>query len=73
MQPWDRVLALPQGRENTIHNIIFELFHRYWNLHQVGKVNYAPHKLADPRPIGTRRLMMLISTYLTTNQSEECP
>ena len=54
MQPWDRVLALPQGRENTIHNIIFELFHRYWSLHQVGKVNYAPHKHAYPRPIGTR-------------------
>ena len=27
----------------------------------------------DPRPVGTRRLMMLTSTYLTTNQSEECP
>ena len=26
-----------------------------------------------PRPLGTRRLMMLTPTYLTTNQSEECP
>ena len=27
----------------------------------------------DPRPVGTRRLMLLTPDDLTTNQSEECP
>ena len=64
MQPWGKVLDPPQGEQ------IFELFGRYWNAHQVG---YAAHKQADSRPVGTGGLMMLTSTYLTTNQSEECP
>ena len=34
---------------------------------------YAAHKHVDPRPVGTRKWMMLTPTYLTTNQSEECP
>ena len=58
-------------------NNIFELFCRYWNPFQVGEVNnewwYAAHKHVDPRPVGTWRLMMLTSTYLTTSPSEECP
>ena len=33
----------------------------------------ADHKHVDPRPVRTRRLMMLTPDYLTTNQSEECP
>ena len=32
---------------------------------------YFPH--VAPRPTGTRRLMMLTPSYLTTNQSEERP
>ena len=31
------------------------------------------HKHKDPRLAGTRKLMMLTSSYLTTNQSEESP
>ena len=33
----------------------------------------ATHKHAHPRLVGARRLMMLIPTYITTDQSEECP
>jgi len=31
------------------------------------------HKHVDPRLAGNRKLMMLTTDYLTTNQSEECP
>ena len=34
---------------------------------------YAAYKHVDPRPVGTRRLVMLTPDYLTTNQSEVCP
>ena len=34
---------------------------------------YAAHKYVDPRTVGTRRLMVLTPTYLTTNHSEQCP
>ena len=55
---------------------IFELFYRYWNALQVGEVKngiLTAQKHIDPRPVGTWRLMMLTLTYLTTNQSEQCP
>ena len=39
----------------------------------MGEVNSVAHKHGDPRLVGTSRLMMLTLTYLTTNQSEECP
>ena len=62
----------PGSPPTDTHNNIFELFCRYWNPLQVGRVNnywwYASHKHVDPRPVGTWRLMMLTSTYLTTNQ-----
>ena len=34
---------------------------------------HADHLHVDPRPVGTRRLMMLTPDDLTANQSEECP
>ena len=34
---------------------------------------YAAHQHVDFRPVGTRRLMMLSPTNLTTNPSEKCP
>ena len=34
---------------------------------------HADHPHGDPRLVGTRRLMMLTPSYLTTNQSEERP
>lgn len=41
---------------------------------QVKEVNYICWSLArDPRLFGTRKLMMLTPSYLTTSQSEECP
>ena len=53
--------------------ISFELFCRYWNPYQVEEVKMnADHKHVDSRPVETRRLIMLIPNYLTTNQSEEC-
>ena len=52
----------------------FELFCRYWNPQPGGRSYlYAAHRHVDPRPIGTRRLMMLTPDYLPTNQSEKCP
>ena len=30
-------------------------------------------EITDPRPVGTKRLMMLTPDYLTSNPSEECP
>ena len=30
-------------------------------------------EIIDPRPVGTKRLMMLTPDYLTSNPSEECP
>ena len=40
----------------------------------VGEVNsMLPTSTVDPRQVGTRRLMMLTPTYLSTNQSEEHP
>lgn len=68
VQPWDRVLVLPQ----EIYIIVFLSISQILEPPPGGKSYYAPHKHADPRPIGTRRLMMLIPTDLT-NQSEECP
>ena len=63
----------PGSPSRDTHNDTFELFCRYWNSHQVEKVLYGAHKHVDPRPVGTRRLVMLASTHLTTNPSEECP
>ena len=60
-----------------IHNNILEVFCRYRNLLYVWEVNdwwcYAVHKHAEPTPGGCWMLMMLTSTFLTTNRSEECP
>ena len=68
--------GLGSPSRNTYSNI-FELFCRYWNPHQMEEVNCswrnAVHKQVDPRPFGTRRLMLWISTYFTVNQSEGCP
>ena len=66
-QPWDRAWVPSRDtRSNT-----FELLCRCWNPHRVGEVNCCPQ--AQPRPVGTRSLMMLTLTYLTTHQSEDCP
>ena len=37
------------------------------------KVNYTAYKQVDPKPVGTRRMMMLTPDYITTNQSEDRP
>ena len=41
--------------------------------HQMEEVVYAAHEHIDPRLVGTRRLMTLTPSYLTTHQSEESP
>ena len=64
VQPQGRFLK--EGSSRDIQNNIFELFCRYWNPHQVGETNCMLLTKTDPRPIGTRRLMMLTPTYLTT-------
>ena len=62
----------PSGRT---HSSIFEVFCRYWNLHQVGEVNcmLSASAAVDPRRVGATRLVVLTPTYLTANQSKDCP
>ena len=51
----------------------FELVCGYGNPHQV-EVNWKLLTSTEtPMLIGTRRMMMLIPNYFTTNQSEGCP
>ena len=69
VQPWGTVLVPPRGTYITISLSCFadtETTARWEKL-------TAARKHVDPRPAGTRRLMMLTTTYFTTNQSEECP
>ena len=68
VQPWGRVLVPPQGIYITIplSCLADTETPTRWK-------KYAAHKHTDPRQAGTRRLMKLTPTYLTTNQSEDCP
>ena len=67
-------LVLLQRLEIIFWAVSFELFCRDWNpLPSRRNHLEADHKHVDPRWVGTRRLMMLMPDYLTTNQSEECP
>ena len=75
VQSWGRFLVPPQRIHITVSLNCFAdtetpppTPHTEWK-----KLLYAARKLADPRLIGTRRLMMLTPSDLTTNQSEECP
>ena len=70
VQAWGRVLVPPQGIHKTIYLSCFadtETPTR-WE-----KLKFAAHKHVGPRMVRTRRLTMMTPTYLTTNQSEECP
>ena len=70
VQPWGRVLAPPQGINFTISLSCLQ----WLKPPPSGKVwGCAAHIHVDSRPVGTRRLMMLIPDYLTTNQAENCP
>lgn len=53
-----------------IHNSIFELFYRCWKPHQVGEGNciLPTSTVLDPKPVGTRQLMMLTHFSATTSQ-----
>ena len=67
-------LGPPWRLEITSWITLFEWFCRHWNSHQLVEVKWhTVHKHVDPRLVGTRRLIMLIPHFLTTNQSKECP
>ena len=64
-QPLGRVLVPHQARHTTVSLRYFadtETSTRWEKLTAV-----------DPRRVGTTRLVVLSATYLTANQSEDCP
>ena len=65
-----RVLVPPPGIHRTIFLICFTDMETPTSWEKL--IECCPQAL-DPRPDGTRRLMMLTPTYLTTNQSDDCP
>ena len=67
VKPWGRVLVPPLGIHITISlnwSAETETHPRWEKLSSV-------HKQVDARLVRTRRLMRLISDYITTDQSEE--